>query len=96
MSRARPGAVGAGSTELIDHQGTGVAAKAIATCRHSVLIARGVELVPCGARTLWSWVVGCCPFCPGSHLHRGDHAGGLRRAGGGGSEYRITGRGWLR
>lgn len=56
------------------------------------VIARGVGLAPSGARALWAWIVGRCPYCGQPHLHRGGPAGGLRRAGCGLGMYRVTAR----
>lgn len=60
------------------------------------VVARAVGLPPCGARGYWAWVVGRCPYCAGSHLHRGGHNGGVRRAGCGAGEYQVTARRWSR
>lgn len=58
--------------------------------------ARAVGLAPCGGRLRWAWIVARCPFCSGSHLHRGGRDGGIRRAGCGRGEYRVTAGRWSR
>lgn len=60
-----------------------------------VPVARAVGLAPSAGRTHWAWVVARCPYCGGSHLHRGGPQGGLRRAGCGAGIYQVTaGRRW--
>jgi hypothetical protein len=54
------------------------------------VIAPGVGLKPSGVRLFWAWVVARCPYCGGSHLHRGGPKGGLRRAGCGRGSYVVT------
>lgn len=81
----------AATAKKLDHQDS------IPADRQDAPVARAVGLVPSGGRTLWAWVVGRCPFCAGSHMHRGGSRGGLRRAGCGKGEYRVTaGRRWSR
>lgn len=89
------GAVADAPPETSPLQGTDPGQRSAPT--RPVPAARGVGLAPCARRRLWLWVVPRCPFCHGSHLHRGGSAGGLRRAGCGRGEYRVTaGRRWSR
>lgn len=56
-----------------------------------VVVARARWLPPSGNRELGVFVVSPCPLCMfGVHLHRGGPASGMRRAGCGLGQYRVT------
>ncbi|MFI6513575.1 hypothetical protein ACIBCT_38730 [Streptosporangium sp. NPDC050855] len=65
------------TTSIVSHRGIAVTAVAYA---------------PAGRRTCWLSVVEVCPYCRGSHVHRGDTeqpAADLRTAGCGRGDYYL-------